>query len=119
MWGICGLAKVFIDRTYCLGIGHLALSPEMSAKITYRQEGLRNKIGGIIVVTARVGGATAFRQISDFFRIHRMYEAGGAIALALQKGEVSKDKQGVNEACRTGRAVVRAIKQRHSTKYIT
>jgi len=111
-WGICGLAKIFIDRTYCLATGHLALSHDMRAKITYYGEGLRNKAGGIIVVTARVGGTTAFRQISDFFRGHRIIEVGGAIAFALEKGEVSKDKQGLNEARWTGRAVVRVIKQR-------
>jgi len=111
MWGICGLAKNFIDRTYCLGHRHLATFPEIRAKMGYHGKGLRNKAGGIIVVTARVGGATAFRQISDFFRTHRMIEAGGAIAFALQKGEVIKDEQGLNEARRTGRAVVRALKK--------
>jgi len=114
-WGICGLAKVFIDRTYCLATGHLAiiLGPEARIKMKSRRgKDLRNKVGGIIVVTARVGGTTVVNQVSDFFRMHRMIEAGSAIAFAYHKGEASKDEQGLNEARGTGRAVVRTIKQR-------
>lgn len=112
MWGICGLAKVFIDRTYCLGSSHRALIPSERAQMKQYQKGLRNKVGGIIVVTARVGGATAFRQVSDFFRIHRVIEAGGAIALAHHRGEATKDEQGLREARLMGKALVREIKQR-------
>lgn len=113
-WGACGLAKNFIDRTYCLIVSHLAIMPELRAKMKSRGEDLRNKAGGIIVVTARVGGTTALRQVSDFFRVHRMIEAGSAIALARNKGGVNKDEQGLNEARWTGRAVVRTIKQRQA-----
>ncbi len=114
MWGICGLAKVFIDRTYCLAASHLAIvpDPETRARIKGRGKDLRGKVGGIIVVTARVGGTTVVNQVSDFFRAHRMVEAGSAIALAHHKGEASKDAQGLSEARWTGRAVVRDIKQR-------
>jgi multimeric flavodoxin WrbA len=114
IWGICGLAKVFIDRTYCLAASHLAIVPvpEVRAKMKNRGKDLRNKVGGILVVTARVGGTTALRQVSDWFRAARMIEAGAAIAFGYHKGEVSKDEQGLKEARWTGKAVVRAIKQR-------
>ena len=115
-WGACGLAKIFIDRTYCLAASHLAIVPdlEIRAKMKSRGKGLRDKVGGIIVVTARVGGTTALRQVSDFFRVHRMPEAGSAIGLAMHKGEANKDEQGLNESRWTGRAVVRTIKRQQA-----
>ena len=111
-WGVTAQAKAIIDRTYCLVSGHLALDPELRAKVKSHGTALRNKVGGTIIVTARVGATSAFRQISDFFRLHRMVEAGGAIAYGREKGEASSDEQGLAEARWTGRAVVRAIKQR-------
>ena len=110
-WGISGLAKIFMDRTFCLAISHLAIIPEIKAKMKGGKIDLRNKVGGIVIATSRVGGATALRQVNDFFRIHRMIEAGSAVAFGFKKGEVEKDKQGINEAYWTGKSVVRAIKQ--------
>ena len=111
-WGVSAQAKAFIDRTYCLSSGHRALIPSEHAQIKQYQKGLRDKVGGIIVVARRAGATSAFRQISDFFRFHRMVEGGGAIAYAADRGEASKDEQGVREARWAGRAVVKAIKQR-------
>lgn len=110
MWGICGLAKVFIDRTTCLGVSHAAIAPRFRSRIAHLGKGLRDKVGGIVVVTGRVGGVTVFTQISNFFLIHRITVAGGAIAFGFQKGDVSKDEQGLNEARWTGKAVARALK---------
>jgi len=113
--GICGLAKLFIDRTYCLAASHMAIVPTMDKAKFQGRKDLRNKIGGIVTVTARVGNLTVVNQINHFFRIHRMFEAGSAMAFALGKGEVViKDKQGVNESRWTGRAVVREIKRRQA-----
>ena len=111
-WGATAQAKAIIDRTYCLAAAHLAVDPELRAKLRSYGRVLRNKVGGIIVVAGRDGGSSAFRQISDFFRLHLMVEAGGAIAYGTGKGEVSKDEEGLRQARWVGRAVVRAIKQR-------
>jgi len=111
-WGATAQAKAIIDRTYCLAAAHLAVDPELRAKIRSYGRVLSNKVGGIIVVAGRDGGSSAFRQISDFFRLHLMVEAGGAIAYGTGKGEVSKDEEGLRQARWVGRAVVRAIKQR-------
>ena len=111
-WGVTAQAKAIIDRTYCLAAAHLAVDPELRAKIRSYGRALRNKVGGTIVVAGREGGSCAFRQISDFFRLHLMVEAGGALAYGRDKGEVSKDEEGLRQARGVGRAVVRAIKQR-------
>ena len=111
-WGATAQAKAIIDRTYCLAAARLAVDPELRAKLRSYGRVLGNKVGGTIVVAERVGASSAFRQISDFFRLHRMVEAGGAIAYGREKGEASSDEQGLAEARWTGRAVVRAIKQR-------
>ena len=111
-WGVTAQAKAIIDRTYCLAAAHLAVDPELRAKIKSYGRVLRNKVGGVIVVAGREGASSAFRQISDFFRLHLMVEAGGAIAYGSNRGEVSKDEEGLRQARGVGRAVVRAIKQR-------
>lgn len=110
-WGVTAQAKAFIDRTYCLAGGHRALFLKDRQAGEQRQRGLRNKVAGIIVVTRRAGATSAFRQLADFIRIHRMVEGGGAIAYGDEKGDVRKDEQGLREARWTGRAVVRAIRQ--------
>jgi len=111
-WGVTAQAKAIIDRTYCLAAAHLAVDPELHAKLRSYGRVLRNKVGGTIVVAGREGGSSASRQISDFFRLHLMGEAGRAIAYGTGKGEVSKDEEGLRQARGVGRAVVRAIKQR-------
>lgn len=111
-WGATAQAKAIIDRTYCLAAAHLAVDPELRAKLRSYGRALVNKVGGTIVVAGREGGSSAFRQISDFFRLHLMVEAGGAIAYGRDKGEVSKDEEGLRQTRWVGRAVVRAIKQR-------
>ena len=111
-WGATAQAKAIIDRTYCLAAVHLAVDPELRAKLRSYGRILRNKVGGTIVVAGRDGGSSASRQISDFFRLHLMAEAGRAIAYGTGKGEVSKDEEGLRQARWVGRAVVKAIKQR-------
>ena len=111
-WGVTAQAKAIIDRTYCLATAHLATDPELRAKLKSYGKVLRNKVGGAIVVAGRDGASSASRQISDFFQLHLMVEAGKAIAYGRDKGEASKDTQGLSQARGTGRAVVRTIKQR-------
>ena len=109
-WSITAQAKALIDRTYCLSQAHRALLRASKPISEPRMKGLRNKVGGIITVTHRAGAIEAVRVINDFFRIHRIIEAGAAIAYAHEKGEVNNDKQGLREAWAVGRAVVRMIR---------
>ena len=108
-WGITAQAKILIDRTNCWSQGHRAIFLNVNQTPGNRVEGLRNKVGGIIAVTHRAGGTQAVRQVSDFFRIHRMVEAGAAIAYGQKKGEVRNDEQGMREAWLVGKAMVRKI----------
>ena len=110
-WGVSAQAKALIDRTLCLTFGHRAIFRGDKPVAGTHQEGLRGKVGGIITVARRAGPTLAVRQISDFFRTHRIIEAGAAIAYAYEKGEVKNDEQGLREARWVGRAVVRAINQ--------
>jgi len=107
-WGITGQMKVFMDRTGPLSGAHGAIFKDGQTSFKCQTEGLRNKIGGIIVVTRRAGATSVFAQIRAFFRIHNMVECGGAIGYGGDKGEVHNDEQGMREAKYVGRAMVRA-----------
>ena len=109
-WGVTAQAKALIDRTNCWTQGHAAILRANKPISGPGIEGLRNKVGGIITVAYRGGATKAVGQISDFFRVHRIIEAGAAIAYAQEKGEVRNDEQGLREAWWVGRAVVRRIK---------
>lgn len=114
-WGVSAQVKALIDRTHSLTYAHRALMRGNKPAPEHRHEGLRNKAGGIIVVARRAGATPAVRAISDFFRVHRIIEAGAAIAYANKKGEVKNDEQGLREARWVGRAVVRTINQIRGT----
>ena len=118
-WGVTAQAKALIDRTYCLASGHRALLSKDRRSGEARQKGLRHKAAGIIVVARRAGGTSAFTQLGDFIRIHRMVDAGGAIAYGDEKGGVRRDEQGLREARWTGRAVVRAIRRTQGAEKAT
>ena len=115
-WSVSAQAKALMDRTYCFAFAHRAIWRGDKTASEPRQEGLRNKVGGIITVARRAGGTPAIEQISDFYRIHRIIEAGAAIAYGRGKGEVSKDEQGLREARLVGRAVVRMVNQLRAAK---
>lgn len=115
-WGVSAQAKALMDRTYCLAFARRAILSGNKPASESRMEGLRNKVGGMITVARRGGASSTIRQISDFYRIHRIIEAGAAIAYAQQKGEVSKDEQGLREAWWLGRAVVRMVNQLQAGK---
>jgi len=111
-WGVTAQAKALIDRTFVFLEGRR----------------LRNKVAGVVVVARRLGTTPAFSAFHDFFNIHRMVSAGGAIgytseeeisreergggvvAYAGKKGDVRQDKQGMAEAKALGRAMVKSIK---------
>jgi len=115
-WSVTAQAKLLIDRTSCWTQGHRAMVRDSGKALSGpRIEGLRNKVGGTIAVTHRAGGTEAVRLLSDFFRLHRMLEAGAAIAYGNEKGEVRQDEQGMQEAWWVGRAVVRKIRLLHAS----
>lgn len=65
-WGITGQMKVFMDRTGPLCGAHGAILKDGKTSRKRQPEGLRNKIGGIIVVTRRAGATSVFAQIRAF-----------------------------------------------------
>lgn len=102
-WSMSAQAKAIMDRTHAIttpGFRHFTNWP------------LRGKVGGVVVVTRRAGATSTFHQVSDFFRHHRIIEAGGAILHGGEIGEVRQDDWGMQEARNLGRAVVKAIKRR-------
>jgi len=113
-WGVTAQAKSFIDRTYCLVSHHRAMVHGSGLPQESPPEDLRGKVGGIITVAQRAGATPAVTQISDFYRIHRIVEAGAGIAYARGRGEVRNDEQGLREARLVGRSVVRMINRLHS-----
>ena len=112
-WSVTAQAKALIDRTYVFREGRR----------------LKNKVAGVAVVARRTGCADAFSVFHNFFAIHRMVSAagaiayaseeeigpeergGGAIAYAGEKGEVRQDKQGMEEARALGRVVAKTIQK--------
>ena len=114
-WTITAQAKALIDRTMPLIVAHRSLSVAPETTHERRHEGLRNKVGGIIVVSKRCGGTLAFEELRAFLRIHRIIEGGGALAYGGNKGDVRQDEQGMREAWYAGRAVVRTIQQLKSS----
>jgi hypothetical protein len=77
---------------------------------------LRNKIGGIIVVSTRAGCSNAFLTINSFFIIQRIRVAGGAICYGSKKGEVINDKRGMGEVIALGRFITKIIKNELNKK---
>jgi len=112
-WGVTAQAKSFMDRTYCLVSHHRAMVHGSGSPLESPREDLRGKVGGIITVAQRAGATPAVTQISDFYRIHRILEAGAGIAYARGRGDVMNDEQGLREARLVGRSVVRLINRLH------
>jgi len=94
-WNVSAQTKILIDR--CTRF--------------IEKRGLRNKVGGAIVVTGRAGGTTAFSTLANFFNHTRMTFAGGAIGYGTDRGEVRKDERGMAEARALGRVMVRLIRR--------
>ncbi len=94
MWTVNGQTKTLMDRTYSLWHG-----------------GLRNRIGGAILVAGRAGDVSASSVFASFFNIQRMVSAGTAMAFGLERGEVRKDERGMAEAKALGRVVARYVKR--------
>lgn len=94
-WNVSAQAKILIDRSTRFAKDHA----------------LRNKVGGIVVVTGRAGATTAFSTIATYFNLSRMTCAGGAIGHGGDRGEVRKDERGMAEAKALGRVMARLMKR--------
>ena len=111
-WSVTAQAKALIDRTYQFREGRR----------------LRNKVAGAVVVARRAGAAGAFMMFNNFFAIHRMINVagavaygndapvptpergGGAIVYGGEKGDVTKDAQGMGEAWNLGAAMAQTVR---------
>lgn len=70
--------KNFIDRTWCL------------------KKGLKNKIGGAVVVGRRYGAESTITAINSFFLKHEMIIANrGVSGIAFEAEEILKDEESV------------------------
>ena len=90
--------KIFIDR-----IGFLALARE--------RKDFAGKVGGVIAVARRSGVSSTCNQMLTFLTAARMTipSGGRAFAIARQKGEVTRDKEGMESARYLGKMMVKAV----------
>jgi len=85
-WGMTAQAKIIVDRSFAL----------------YHGRRLRNKVAGVISVAGGMGATGAFTDFHDFFNIHRMVSAAGALGYS-QDEEISFDERGGGVLAYTGR----------------
>ena len=95
-WTLSGIAKVLIDRTYCLRFPKLAL---------------QNKVGGMILVASRTGIMNAASVLDLYFRNNHMITADIVTGLGSEKGSVLKDEFAMQEAAELGRQMVALARQ--------
>lgn len=88
--------KIFIDR-----IGFLALARG--------RKDFAGKVGGVIAVARRSGVSSTCNQMLTFMTAVRMTipSGGRAFAIARQKGEVTRDKEGMESARYLGKMMVK------------
>lgn len=96
--GVTGQMKVFIDR-----IGYLALARG--------RKDFAGKVGGVIAVARRSGVANTCSQMMIFMTAVRMIipSGGRMFAIARDKGEVLKDKEGIEGARYLGKMAAKTI----------
>lgn len=95
-----------------------AATPQMTSFISrfysMRKNPLKRKVGGPIVVARRAGKNFTFAQLMFFFMIHEMIVPGSTywnVAFGRNKGEVEKDKEGVETIKNFARNVAWLIKK--------
>lgn len=104
---ITAQTKTFIDR-----VGYL--------NIARGRKAFRNKIGGAIVVARRSGLSNTTSQILLFLMATRMIAASPVVrALASEKGDANKDKEGIDGARELGRSMVQIAKATASLRITT
>jgi multimeric flavodoxin WrbA len=97
--GVTAQMKIFIDR-----IGFLALARG--------RKDFADKVGGVIAVARRSGVSSTCNQMLSFMTAVRMTIPGGgrAFAIAREKGEVMRDREGVESARYMGKMLARAVR---------
>jgi len=75
---------------------------------------LKNKVGCPIVVARKSGHFLTYAQMLIFFLTSSMIVPGGAIASALEKGDVVKDEEGIKMARGIGKRIVWLTKKLQS-----
>jgi len=95
-----------------------AATPQMASLISrfYSARGkpLKNKVGGPIVVARRAGHNFTFAQLMFFFMISEMIVPGSTywnVAFGRTKGEVVKDKEGVQTIRNFGQKLAWLVKK--------
>ncbi|WHE06497.1 flavodoxin family protein [Thermoanaerobacterium thermosaccharolyticum] len=84
--------KTFIDRTWCI------------------KGGLRNKIGGAVVVGRKYGAESAITAINAFFLKHEMIVANRGISgIGYAKGDIESDVEAVEAAKRLGYRILELL----------
>jgi multimeric flavodoxin WrbA len=98
-----------------------AATPQIASLISrfYATRGkpLKNKVGGPIVVARRAGHNFTFAQLMFFFMISEMIVPGSSywnIAFGRLKGEVLKDKEGINTIKNFGHNMAWLLKKIHA-----
>jgi multimeric flavodoxin WrbA len=93
--GVTAQMKIFIDR-----IGFLALARG--------RKDFAEKVGGVIAVARRSGVSNTCNQMITFLTAVGMTipSGGRAFAIGREKGEVSKDHEGIDSARHLGKMVV-------------
>ena len=94
--GVTAQMKIFIDR-----IGFLALARG--------RKDFAEKVGGVIAVARRSGVSNTCNQMITFLTAVGMTipSGGRAFAIGREKGEVSKDQEGIDSARHLGKMIVR------------
>jgi multimeric flavodoxin WrbA len=94
--GVTAQMKIFIDR-----IGFLDLARG--------RKDFAEKVGGVIAVARRSGVSNTCNQMITFLTAVAMTipSGGRAFAIGREKGEVSKDQEGIDSARHLGKMIVR------------
>lgn len=103
--GVSAQMKTFIDR-----IGFLALARG--------RRDFTGKVGGVIAVARRSGVTSTSAQMMMFLTAVRMIISSGGrvVAIGREKGDVSKDKEGMDGARYLGEMMVKTIEVTESLR---
>jgi multimeric flavodoxin WrbA len=88
---VTGEMKALIDRAGLVGLANGRM--------------YKNKIGATLSCFRRSGGMHTIETMNHFFFANELIIAGRAISVAREKGEVEKDKEGVQNAQNLGQKI--------------
>ena len=96
LWTVSGMAKVIMDRTFCMRFPKLQL---------------QNKVGGMVIAASRTGIMNAASVMDMYFRNNHMITADIVTGLGNEKGSVLQDEFAMQEAWELGRQMVALAEQ--------